>query len=107
VTSNDSVEINPPFSGTPVGDHVELNCVPIALIDTADDVYFMLIFEFRESNGSSSASMQNVAPIYSRIRVRNTDDAAIKIKGYTGDVTIGTGGGTGSATRIPNTVYGS
>ena len=107
VTSDDSVEIYPPFSATPVGDHVELNCVPIALVDTADNVYFIIVFEFKESDGSASASMQFVSTIYSRVRVRNTSDAATKIKGYTADVTIGTGGGVASATRIENTVYGS
>ena len=67
----------------------------------------MIVFEFKESDGSASASMQYLANIYSRVRVRNTSDAATKIKGFTADVTIGTGGGTGSATRIENTVYGS
>jgi hypothetical protein len=51
--------------------------------------------------------MQYIADIYSRVRVRNTSDATIKIKGFTTDATIGTGGGTASATRIENTVYGS
>lgn len=106
VTSNDSVEIYPAFTSTPVGDHVELNCVPIA-INTADDVYFPIVFEFKESDGSVSASMQYIATIYAVVRVRNTSDASTKIKGYTAAVTIGSGGGTASATRIENTVYGS
>jgi hypothetical protein len=67
----------------------------------------MIVFEFKESDGSASASMQYIADIYSRVRVRNTSDATVKIKGYTSDVTIGTGGGVASATRIENTVYGS
>jgi hypothetical protein len=107
VTSDDSVEIYPAFSGDPTGDHVELNCVPIALVDTADQVYFIIVFEFKESDGSASSSMQFITTIYSRVRVRNTSDAFTKIKGYTADVTIGSGGGTASATRIENTVYGS
>lgn len=106
VTSDDSIEIDPPLSGQDVADTGEINCVPV-VVNTADDVYFMIIFEFRESDGTASASMQYVADIYSRVRVRNTSAAAIKIKGYTADVTIGTGGGVASATRIENTVYGS
>ena len=65
------------------------------------------MFEFRESDGVASASMQYVADIFSRVVVRNTPTAAIKIKGFTAAVTIGVGGGVSSATRIENTVYNS
>jgi len=65
------------------------------------------VFEFKEAGGTASASMQYVADIFTRVVVRNTGDAAIKIKGYTAAVTIDTGGGTASATRIENTVYGT
>ena len=106
VPDNDNVMISPAFSGSPVGDHIELNCVPIS-VAAGDKVYVPIIFEFQEAGGSASASMQYVATIYSRVRVRNTADATTKIKGFTQDVTIGTGGGTSSATRIENTVYGS
>jgi hypothetical protein len=101
--------LDPPISGQTTGDSIELNCVPITLVDTADDIYFMLIFEFREADGTASASMQyNATDIFARVRVRNTSTAAIKIKGYTADVTINeAAGGTASATRIENTVYGS
>jgi len=109
VTSANSVKINPAFSGDPTGDHVELNCVPITLIDTADNVYFMLVFKYKEIDGTASASMQyNVTDIYARLRVRNISTAAVKIKGYTGDFTITeAAGGIAAATRIENTVYGS
>lgn len=110
VTSVDSVNqvtISPAITGQTTNDHIELNCIPIALVDTADAVYFPIIFEFQESDGSTSASMQYLADIFTRVRVRNTSAAAIKIKGYTADVTIDSGGGTASATRITNTVYGS
>jgi hypothetical protein len=87
-------------------DSYELNCVPV--VPTASDkVFFAIVWEFRESDGTASASMQYVADIYSRVIARNTSAAAIKIKGYTADTTIGTGGGSASVTRIPNTVYGS
>jgi hypothetical protein len=106
VIDANQVSIYPAITGQDVGDHIELNCCPIA-VNTADNVYFTIVFEFKESGGSASASMQFVAAIYSRVRVRNTSGAAVKIKGYTADVTIGTGGGVASATRIENTVYGS
>jgi hypothetical protein len=106
VDSVNQVTIYPAIASQTTGDHIELNCVPIS-VDTADNVYFMIVFEFKESDGTASASMQYISDIYSRVRVRNTSDATIKIKGFTTDATIGTGGGTASATRIENTVYGS
>ncbi|MDX2342778.1 MAG: hypothetical protein QNL26_02915, partial [Acidimicrobiia bacterium] len=106
ITDNDNATINPAIAAQTTGDSIELNCCPIA-VDTADDVAFMIVFEFKESDGSASASMQYLADIYGLVRVRNTSDAAVKIKGFTAAVTIGTGGGSASATRTVNTVYGS
>jgi len=106
VTDNDTIQIDPPITGQTTGDSIELNAVPIS-VDTADQVYFPIVFEYQETDGSASASMEYVADIFARVRARNTSDAATKIKGYTSDVTIGTGGGTAAVTRIENTVYGS
>ena len=107
VTSNDSIEIYPPLVGQDAGDIGEINSVPIA-VDTADDVYFALVFEFKTSDGTASASMQHAGDFWARARVRNTATATTKIKGYTSpDFEITTGGGLATATRIPNTVYGS
>ena len=107
IVDDDNCVIDPPIAGQTTTDSIELNAIPITLVDTADDVYFMIIFDFREADGTSSASMQYIADIFSRVRVRNISTAPVKIKGFTADVTIGTGGGTASATRIENTVYGS
>ena len=105
VTSANEIQIWPPIANQASGDSIEINACPV-LVDTADEVYVLIVFEFKESDGSASASMQYVADIFSRVRVRNTGNATTKIKGYTADVTIGTGGGSASATRIENTVYG-
>jgi hypothetical protein len=105
-TDDDTIQINPPITGQTTGDAIEINASPI-LVNTADSVYFWIVFEFKESDGSASAAMQYVADIFARVRVRNTSDATIKIKGFTSDVSITTAGGTSSATRITNTVYGS
>jgi hypothetical protein len=106
VDSNTQLTLDRAITGQVQNDAYELNCIPMS-VNTADNVYFLIVYEFKESDGSASASMQYVATIYSRVRVRNTSDATIKIKGFTTDATIGTGGGTASATRIENTVYGS
>lgn len=106
ITDNNNASIYPAITGQTTGDSIELNACPIA-VNTADNVFFALVYEFKESDGSASASMQYIADIYSQVRVRNTSDAAIKIKGYTAAVTISSTGGVASATRIENTVYGS
>jgi hypothetical protein len=107
VVSVNEIRVDPPFSGATTGDAVEMNSIPYALVDTADQVFFSIVFEFKESDGQASASMQYITDIEARVVVRNQSTAAVKIKGFTADVTIGTGGGVASATRIENTVYGS
>jgi len=106
VTSDDSIEIYPPLTGQDSGDTGEINCVPVVPA-SSDKIYVPIVFEFQESDGSTSAEMQYISNIYTTVRVRNTSDAATKIKGFTAAVEIGTGGGTSSAARIENTVYGS
>lgn len=105
VTDANTVQINPPITGQTTGDAIEINACPIA-VDTLDNVYFLILFEFREADGEASASMQYVGDFFTRLVVRNTSGAATKIKGYTAEVPITTSGGVGSATRIENTVYG-
>ena len=105
VVSANEINIDPPIASQTTGDKIDLNAIPIALVDTLDDVAFLIVFEFKEADGTASASMQYIADIFTRVVVRNTGDAATKIKGNTQAVTIGTGGGTASAGRIENTVY--
>lgn len=107
ITDANTVQISPAITGQDPGDVIETNCVPITLVDTADTVFFAIVFEFKEADGSASGSMQYISDIYSRVVVRNTSAATPKIKGYVADVTIGTGGGQATATRIENTVYGT
>jgi hypothetical protein len=107
VTSDDEVQIYPPITGQGAGDSIEINAVPIS-VDTADTVFVLPIFEFRESDGSSSSQdMQYVGDFYAKAVVRNTSAAAEKIKGFVQEVPVTTSGGSATATRIENTVYGS
>ena len=106
VTDDNNIIIDPPIVGQVATDAIELNACPI-IINTADDIYFSIVFEFKEVDGSASASMQYIADIFARVVVRNRSEATTKIKGFTAAVTIGTAGGSSSATRIENTVYGS
>jgi len=105
VVSSGEINIDPPITGQVSTDKIDLNSIPIALVDTLDDVAFLIVFEFKEADGSASASMQYIADIFTRVVVRNTGAALVKIKGNTQAVTIGTGGGVASAGRIENTVY--
>jgi len=106
VTDDTHLLLDRIITGQVQNDSYELNCVPVEPT-SSDKVYFAIVWTFMEADGTAAASMVYVADIYSRVIVRNTADAAIKIKGYTADVTIGTTGGSASVTRIPNTVYGS
>ena len=105
VVDDDNVVIDPPIAGQTTGDNIDLNVIPNITVNTLDDVYFAIVFEFKEADGTASASMVYVSDIQARVVVRNTAAAATKIKGYTSDVVIGTGGGSAAATRIENTVY--
>ncbi len=104
VVDDDNCVIDPPITSQTTGDAIELNAVPI-VVTTSDEVFFAIIFEFKEADGSASASMQYIADINARVVGRNNATAAIKIKGFTSEVVIGTGGGNASITRIENTVY--
>jgi hypothetical protein len=106
IVSKDEANIFPAIAGQTDGDNIEINSIPIA-VASADAVFVAIILTYIAAGSSTSASLQYLADIYTRVRVRNTADATIKIKGYTGDFTIGTGGGAAVATRIPNTVYGA
>ena len=106
ITDDDNAIIDPAITGQTTGDAIELNACPI-VVNAADNIYFAIVFEFKEADGSASASMQYIADIFARVVVRNRSEAATKIKGFTAGVTIGVGGGNSSATRIENTVYGS
>jgi hypothetical protein len=107
IVDNDNCNIDPPIAGQTTSDVIELNAIPVALVDTLDNVYMFLVFEFKEADGTAASSMQYIADIQARVVVRNTAAAAVKIKGFTSDLVIGTGGATPSTTRIENTVYAS
>ena len=105
--SDNQVTLDRPIASQVSTDSFEINAIPNITVNTADTVYFPIILQFIASGTSKQVSMQYVADIEARVKVRNTSDAAIKIKGFTSDLTITTGGGSATAVRTPNTVYGS
>jgi hypothetical protein len=106
VTDNDTVQIFPAIAGQTTGDNIEINAVPV-ITTSSDKVYVPILLSYVDGVTSVSASMQYLALIYTRCRVRNTSAATLKIKPYVADITIDSGGGAAVATRIENTVYGS
>jgi hypothetical protein len=107
ITSDDVIQINPPIASQTDTDAIYINVLPIAPEALNDDIAFMIMHKYMESDGDNEVSMVYVADIFSLARLRNTSDATTKIKGQSQAVTIGTSGGSASLARIPNTVYGS
>lgn len=106
VVDDDNCNIFPAISGQTTGDNIEINAVPV-VITSSDKVYVPIILKFAASDGDIEASMVYSATIYGRTRVRNTSDAAIKIKPFTSDVTITSAGGATAAVRNADPVYGA
>jgi len=75
------------IAGNTTGDSVIINCVPIT-VTSDDDVYVPFIDKIAES-ASESVSVIFVAPVYYRVKVRNTR-AAEPIKPYSSDGTVAT-----------------
>jgi hypothetical protein len=105
-TDDNTIVLDRAITGQVSTDSYELNCVPV-VTTSSDQLFFPIVWKFMESDGTASASMQYVAPIFAKVIARNTSDAAQKIKGFTAAVSIDGTGGNASVTRIPNTVYGS
>ena len=106
VDSDTQLTLDRVITGQVQNDTYELNCVPIT-VSGSDQAFVAIVWEFRESDGTASAGMQYVGDFFTKVIVRNTSDAATKIKGYTAEVGVTTLGGVAAVTRIPNTVYGS
>ena len=106
IIDNDEANCYPAIALQAPTDSIELNCCPIAVL-AADFVYVEIILTYIAAGSTASATIVYLAPIYTRVRVRNTGDAATKIKGYTADITITDAGGAAVATRIENPVYGA
>jgi len=104
---DNNVTISPAITGQTTGDVITINAIPGITVNTLDDVAFAIMHKFRETGGTESASMVYVSDIFSLARLRNTNAAAVKIKGASQAVTIGVSGASANLPRIPNTVFGS
>lgn len=92
VTSVDSanqVTISPAIALQAPTDSIELNCIPITLVDTLDDVYVSLIDQYA-TGPSASVSLVYVAPMFYRVKVANTRNATKIQRFVTDDTTSGT-----------------
>ena len=87
VDDANTVQISPAIALQVPGDHIELNCCPIA-VNTADDVFVPLVDEHATS-GSASASIVYSATIHFRVVVRNSVNATPIIPFSTDGLTSG------------------
>lgn len=94
VTNNTTLVLESAITGQVAGDSLEINCIPIQLVDAADDCYVPFIDRVALSS-EESVSVIYVNPINFRVIVRNTR-AATKIKPYSSD-----GSTTGTDQSIP------
>jgi len=87
ITDNDNCTIYPAFSGSPIGDHIEINCVPIA-VTSSDDCYNCVIHEYPTASSSSASLVYPGSAFYFRVKVRNTRETDLvngPIKPYSSD----------------------
>lgn len=103
VDSANQVTIFPAISGQDPGDHIELNCVPIAVL-TDDQVYVPLL-DKHAAAAQESVSIVYVSTINFRVRVRNVANSTDRIKPFsTDDSTSGTDRSIPTV-RTPDTIY--
>ncbi len=95
VDSVNQITLKSAIVGQVPTDSIELNCIPI-VVDTADDVYVPLIQTLADST-SEGVSLIYSAPIYFKVRVRNSRNST-KIIPYTSDNST-----TGADVSIPIT----
>jgi hypothetical protein len=98
VTDSGNLTFYPAFSGDPTGDHVEINCVPVAV--TSSDITFNCIMhEYPLTDEEQISIIYPGSQFYFRTKVRNTREDDLTngpIKPYSSD-----GSTTGSAVSIP------
>ncbi len=94
VTDNTHLELENAITGQVAGDSIEINCIPIQLVNAADECYVPFIDRMADA-ASESVSVIYVNPINFRVIVRNTRNAT-KIKPYSSD-----GSSTGTDQSIP------
>jgi hypothetical protein len=102
VDSNTQLTLTTAIATFTSGDAYELNAVPVAL-DTGDDVYVPFMRRIAE-NTEESVSIIYVAPIFFRVKVRNTRNTTTKIRPFSSD---GSTSGTDQSiqiTRTPDTI---
>ena len=84
VPDANTVNIDPPITGQTTGDAIEIGGIPVAVVNTLDDVFVSLLDLYATSD-TASVSIQFVSLLDWRVRVRNKR-ATIKIRTFVADV---------------------
>lgn len=99
VLSANTIRISPAFSGDPAGDHIELNCIPIATVAADDKAFNCIIHEYPLTDTEQASLIYPGSQFYFRVKVRNTREDDLTngpIKPYSSD-----GSTTGTDQSIP------
>ena len=84
VDSANQITISPAITGQTTGDHIELNCIPIALVDSADKVYNAIMHKYAANTEEQASIIYPGSTVYFRVRVRNTRSSS-PIRPYSSD----------------------
>lgn len=104
VDSVNVITIYPPFSGDPSGDHIEINCVPVVIEAATDFVFAAIMHRYALSALEDVAMIYPGAPVYFRVKVRNTREVDLvngPIKPYSSD---GSTSGTDQSIPVVRTI---
>jgi hypothetical protein len=110
VTSDDSVEVEPPISGQTSGDSYVLGyTADYTALGTSDYCYvpFLLVYETTGTDGSPGSESTEIsysAPIPVLFRARNARGTGYNIKPFATELTIGSSGLSQGVIRNPETI---
>lgn len=106
VDSDTQLTIYPAIASQTTGDNVEINCIPVATVNTLDDVFIPLIDQYATAS-STSVSIIYVSTIYYRARVRNVaaTDPDGPIKPFEVDSSLAGANSSVQTVRTIDTIY--
>ncbi len=104
VPDANTINISPAITGQTTGDAIKVGGIPIAVINTLDDVFVSLL-DLYATAASEGVSIQFVSTLDWRVRVRNKR-ATIKIKTFVADVQAASAVDRSTpVTRLTDTIY--
>ncbi len=104
VPDANTINIDPPITGQTTGDVIEVGGIPVAVVNTLDDVFVSLL-DLYATGAVAQVSIQFLATLDWRIRVRNKRNAS-PIKTFVADVQAASAIDRSTpVTRLPDTIF--